>query len=57
MKTNDQKFISFFIKIEQISETKSRFKASETVIPKIIRILFRYADNHMELCQNKIEPI
>jgi hypothetical protein len=49
-----EQFVEFFIKIEQIFDIKSRSEVLQGAIFKIIRILFRYADNRSELCSVKI---
>ena len=50
-----EQFVLFFTKIEQIFEVESPFWIAGRAIFKIIRILFRYADNTCQLCIVKFE--
>ena len=48
-----EQFVWFLLKIKQISGAKYALEVSQKTIFEIIRILFRYADNHSELCRKR----
>ena len=45
-----EQFVSFFVKIKQIFNSKCAFRVVLRPFFEIIRILFRYTDNCRELC-------
>jgi len=48
-----EQFVRNFIKIKQISMIKTPLEVAPMAFFVFIRVLFCYADNHMELCSSK----